>query len=99
MHSPATPTLPLGFLVTFLYNGSMPTILRIGGLRFVVYPNDHPPAHVHVIGPGWTVVVNLHGQELRAVIGPCSQRDARRVLDLVAEHGTVLLEGWRRFHD
>lgn len=49
----------------------MPTILRIGGLRFVVYPNDHPPAHVHVIGPGWTVVVDLHGPELREVVGPC----------------------------
>jgi hypothetical protein len=28
----------------------MPTILRIGGLRVTIYPNDHPPAHVHVIG-------------------------------------------------
>jgi hypothetical protein len=76
----------------------MPTILRIGGLRFVVYPSDHLPAHVHVIGPGWTVVANLNGPELREVVGPCSQRDARRVLDMVAEHGAVLLEGWRRFH-
>ncbi len=76
----------------------MPTIFRIDGLRFVVYPNDHQPAHVHVIGPGWTVVVNLHGPELREVIGPCSKRDARRVLGLVAEHGAALLEGWRRFH-
>jgi len=30
----------------------VPTILRIDGWRVVVYPNDHPPAHVHVIGPG-----------------------------------------------
>jgi hypothetical protein len=28
----------------------MPTILRLGRLRVVVYPNDHRPAHVHVIG-------------------------------------------------
>ncbi|WHZ20694.1 MAG: hypothetical protein OJF55_002843 [Rhodanobacteraceae bacterium] len=28
----------------------MPTILRLGGLRVVIYPNDHRPAHVHVIG-------------------------------------------------
>ncbi|MCF3947436.1 DUF4160 domain-containing protein [Acidiphilium iwatense] len=26
----------------------MPTVLRIGGLRVVVYPNDHRPPHVHV---------------------------------------------------
>lgn len=60
----------------------MPTVLRVSGLRFVVYPNDHPPAHVHVIGPGWVVVVNLHGPEVREVIGPCAKSDTRRVLDL-----------------
>jgi len=26
----------------------MPTVLRIDGLRFVIWPNDHPPPHVHV---------------------------------------------------
>ena len=76
----------------------MPTILRIGGWRFVVYPNDHLPAHVHVIGPGWVAVVNLHGPAVREVVGPCSERDARRVLDLAREHGAALLEGWGRFH-
>jgi hypothetical protein len=29
----------------------MPTILRLkDSLRVVIYPNDHDPAHVHVIG-------------------------------------------------
>ncbi|WP_287760193.1 DUF4160 domain-containing protein, partial [Acidiphilium sp.] len=37
----------------------MPTILRIGGLRVVIYPNDHRPAHVHVIGAGEAVFI-LH---------------------------------------
>jgi len=43
----------------------MPTVLRAGGLRVVIYPNDHPPAHVHVIGPGWVVVINLFGPKVR----------------------------------
>lgn len=38
----------------------MPTVLRIGGLRVVIYPNDHRPAHVHVIGNGCEAVFNLH---------------------------------------
>lgn len=59
---------------------------------------DHAPAHVHVIGPGWVVVVDLHRPELREVVDLCSKRDARRVLDMVAEHGTALPEGWKRFH-
>jgi hypothetical protein len=30
-------------------DSEMPTVLWIGNLRVVVYPNDHRPAHVHVI--------------------------------------------------
>lgn len=29
----------------------MPTILLIKSWRVVIYPNDHRPPHVHVIGP------------------------------------------------
>lgn len=71
--------------------------MRIEGLRVVVYPNDHPPAHVHVIGPGWVVVVNLIGLDLREAIG-CNEAEARRVLRLVAAHRGALLEAWRRWH-
>jgi hypothetical protein len=28
----------------------VPTVLRFDGFRVVIYPNDHRPAHVHVIG-------------------------------------------------
>lgn len=75
----------------------MPTVLRLGGLRVVVHPNDHPPAHVHVIGLGWVVVVNLLGPEVRGAVG-CGEPDARRALQLVADHQTALMEAWRRHH-
>lgn len=38
----------------------MPTILRLGGLRVMIYPNDHRPAHVHVIGPAGEAVFLLN---------------------------------------
>ena len=75
----------------------MPTVLRIDGLRVVIYPNDHPPAHVHVLGPGWVVVINLTAPEVRETIG-CDEREARRVLRLVASHREALMDAWRRFH-
>lgn len=31
---------------------AVPTVMIIDGLRVVIYPNDHEPAHVHVIGDG-----------------------------------------------
>ncbi|WP_200876780.1 DUF4160 domain-containing protein [Cupriavidus sp. SK-3] len=37
----------------------MPTVLSIFGLRVVIYPNDHRPAHVHVMGKGCEAVFNL----------------------------------------
>jgi Domain of unknown function (DUF4160) len=75
----------------------MPTVLRVDGLRFVIYPNDHPPAHIHVVGPDWEAVINLFGIELREVFS-CTEPDARRALRLVAEHRDILLDAWRRIH-
>lgn len=48
----------------------MPTIKRIGGLRVVIYPNDHRPAHVHVMGNGGEAVFSLHCPE-----GPVELRE------------------------
>lgn len=38
----------------------MPTVLRFAGLRVAIYPNDHRPAHVHVMGAGREAVFLLH---------------------------------------
>ncbi len=34
--------------------------MRIDGLRVAIYPNDHRPAHVHVIGPAAEAVFMLN---------------------------------------
>ena len=38
----------------------MPTVARIDALRVVIYPNDHLPAHVHVVGAGREAVYKLN---------------------------------------
>ena len=48
----------------------MPTVIRIGAIRVVIYPNDHRPAHVHVIGVGNQAVFNMHCPD-----GPPSVRE------------------------
>jgi hypothetical protein len=75
----------------------MPTLLRIEGLRVVIYPNDHPPAHVHVIGPDWEVVINLTGLSIREVING-GEREARRAMQIVSENRDLLLDAWRAIH-
>src|SRR3546814_13527668 len=44
----------------FDIGSAMPTVLRIDGLRVVIYPNDHRPAHVHVKGADGEAVFILH---------------------------------------
>jgi len=41
----------------------MPTVDKIGSLRVVIYPNDHRPAHVHVIGKDCEAVFKLNCPE------------------------------------
>jgi hypothetical protein len=38
----------------------VPTVLRIDGLLVVIYPNDHLPAHVHVVGAGKEALFHLN---------------------------------------
>lgn len=63
----------------------------------VIYPNDHAPAHVHAIGPGWVVVVNLIGMKVREVVR-ADERTANEVLRLLLPYQDALLTDWKRFH-
>lgn len=49
----------------------MPTVLRIDKLRVVIYPNDHGPAHVHVLGPQGEAIFKLH-----CPVGPPTLRES-----------------------
>jgi hypothetical protein len=79
----------------------MPTVLRFGGLRVVVYPNDHRPAHVHVIGNGCEALFNLNCPD-----GPVevrenyrfSRRETSRIEDELTERADELCRAWEEIH-
>jgi len=79
----------------------MPTVLRLGALRVVIYPNDHRPAHVHVIGEGCEAVFDLHcpqgPPELRENYG-FSRSRVRRLMEDLANDLAALCRQWRRIH-
>ncbi|MBN9425714.1 MAG: DUF4160 domain-containing protein [Burkholderiales bacterium] len=79
----------------------MPTILRFNGLRVVIYPNDHRPAHVHVIGEHGEAVFVLHCPDgppsLREIYG-FSKHDVSRIGNRLAEHLASLCHAWRSIH-
>ncbi len=76
----------------------MPTVLRASGYRVMIYANDHTPAHVHVIGPGWVVVVNLAPVEVREATAGCSVQETADIKRLIATHRKKLLTEWSRIH-
>jgi len=79
----------------------MPTVLRIAGLRVVIYSADHRPAHVHVVGRGGEAVFNLHcpkgPPELRETYG-LSRSDVMRMRKLVVRHLSSLCAAWEEVH-
>ena len=79
----------------------MPTVLRFAGLRVVIYPNDHRPAHVHVIGRGHEAVFKLNCPE-----GPVEVREnygfaRREIADIesaLTNHLTALCAARESIH-
>jgi phage major head subunit gpT-like protein len=79
----------------------MPTVLRFGALRVVIYPNDHRPAHVHVIGGDDEAVFNLNcsvgAVTLRENYG-FALRDVTKIEATLNENVAALCEAWRSIH-
>jgi hypothetical protein len=79
----------------------MPTIGKIGSLRVVVWPNDHRPAHVHVIGPEGEAVFNLNcpdgPPELRESYG-LRIADVSRIADALERQLADLCRAWSDIH-
>lgn len=79
----------------------LPTVLRLGSLRVVIYPADHRPAHVHVIGDGSEAVFILGCPD-----GPIALREnrgftlatVRAIVRDLAGHRAHLCESWRQIH-
>ena len=79
----------------------VPTVMRFDGLRVVVYPNDHRPAHVHVIGRGDEAVFNLNCPagpvELRENYG-FPGRELRHIPDVLTANLEDLCRAWEHIH-
>lgn len=80
----------------------MPTVLITGGLRVVIFPNDHRPVHVHVQGNGCEAVFNLncpHGPpELRE--NYCfSRKQIGKIADVLAVEISRLCVSWEQIHE
>lgn len=79
---------------------SVIVVHRAFGFRFVIYTQDHEPAHVHITGSG-QAKINLLGRngqpELVYSMG-ISRANLRRILNEVAMEQARLMKEWERIH-
>jgi Domain of unknown function (DUF4160) len=79
----------------------VPTILNINGFRFIIWPADHEPPHVHVFKGKGEVKINIGNDDeaprLITIYG-LTKQEVRQAWEIVAEHQEVLLTAWRRIH-
>jgi hypothetical protein len=78
----------------------MIVLLRAGGLKVVIYVDDHPPPHVHVLGDGEAKIrlVGSNGRPQVIESVGMKQGNLRRALLAVSEAQTMLLEEWTKIH-
>ena len=80
----------------------MPTVGALAGFRIVIYPNDHRPAHVHVIGGGCEAIFKLHCPdgpvELREDYGAPTRAQLRRIKADLTRRLAELCAAWERIH-
>ena len=77
----------------------MVTVHRFDGLRFVIYSNDHDPAHVHVLRAGCEAKIQLVGEKPILIwqhgFGPA---ELRRILEETRNGRFRLLKKWKDIH-
>ena len=79
----------------------MPTVLRFFGYRVVIYPNDHRPEHVYVIGKGVEAVFEMNCPDgrigLRENYG-IGRVEVRRIKLELKRQQRVICEAWEAIH-
>ena len=78
----------------------MVTVFRAGGLRVVIFVDDHLPAHVHVFGDG-QAKIDLMGNggtpELIWADG-MTRGEIRKAMRIVTKQKEVLMARWEAIH-
>ena len=78
----------------------MVTVFRADGMRFMIFVDDHEPAHVHVYGDGEAKIklIGPDGSPELIFANGMKFKNAARPLRTVGEQQEFLLGRWRRIH-
>lgn len=74
-----------------------PNVLTERGYRFVIYFNDHAPAHIHVIKDGADARFTLEPIEMTHNRG-FKKSDLKTIRSIIEDNKDFLLEMWDEIH-
>ena len=74
-----------------------PVVLRQEGYIFIIFPNDHTPAHVHVKRAEKVARVKLNPVEIWDYFR-FNTREISQILEIVRVNQQVLLAAWDEYH-
>lgn len=72
-------------------------IFTYRNIKVMVYLKDHLPPHVHVIGPGFEVLVRLDTLEAKSKSAP--MRIQKLASELVRKNLQICWERWNEIND
>lgn len=76
----------------------MPVILITKNLKVYIYPKDHDPPHVHVIGPDSEARFYIHSLECYQSYG-FSKKDVNRISEFLEDNIELLIQAWEELHE
>lgn len=78
----------------------MITVLREGGFRFVIFTDDHEPAHVHVFGDGEAKMQLIGDGGAPELLSTFRMKagDVRKAMAIVMSNRDALLARWEQIH-
>jgi hypothetical protein len=76
---------------------SMPIVHREGPFRFVIWPDDHDPPHVHVHNSDGSCIVDLETGHVRRIRG-MRLPDTSAAGKIAVRNEAKLQAAWRRIH-
>ena len=75
-----------------------PTVFRTRNLRVKIYPKDHNPPHVHVIGPDAEAKFDIENLECISSYG-FSQKFIKMIQDYLKQRQSKLKEVWNELQE
>ena len=75
-----------------------PTIYKTKNLRIVIYPHDHAPAHVHLIGPDAEAKFELASLECISSFG-FSMKALSKIRTFLKARQHNLIETWNEWQE